>query len=446
MKKQTLIIDDQTPETIAMMSALYSRSDRSVTEHLSEVQKRGSDAFMRSYYVGYGHPSIADTAFTTAYIEQVSMLTAKAVQNNPLYNGQESSTRYIDFSSQVLGVPVDDPELHAMQERWRAFYTRSLEPLRAHLRTEFPDVDQEGAKWEKTITARSFDILRSVLPAGATTQLSWTTNLRQAHDNLVRLRHHPLAEIRDTANELHGRMSEQYEASFSHRENVDRDEYLNKHAEEIHYQNDPRLNAYFSRAVSKGVFLVRGKPDIERLTGEHHGLIYERPRYTDLPVVTAGCGTYNFVYALDFGGYRDIQRHRGGWINMPLLTTEVGFEQWYLDQMPTDMAAELEVLLTEQRAALALNSKRLELTPVQQQYLIPMGYRVVVDCQYSLKQVIYVTELRSGRTVHPTLRKVIRKMYTALETDFPDIPLYVDRTESDWDTRRGTQDITRVVE
>ncbi|MCI5138224.1 MAG: hypothetical protein D3922_07370, partial [Candidatus Electrothrix sp. AR1] len=88
------INDEFDPESSAMMQALYSRSSSSVENHIEQVRKTGSSNFMKSYYVGYGHASIGDCGTTTLFIESVSILAAKAIQDNPLYSGQETSTRY----------------------------------------------------------------------------------------------------------------------------------------------------------------------------------------------------------------------------------------------------------------------------------------------------------------------------------------------------------------
>ena len=87
------IYDEFNPEDTAMMQALYSRSAESVTEHVAKVRQSGTGKFMEKYYVGYGHASIADCGSTTIFIEGVSMLVAKAVQDWPLYSGQETSSR-----------------------------------------------------------------------------------------------------------------------------------------------------------------------------------------------------------------------------------------------------------------------------------------------------------------------------------------------------------------
>jgi thymidylate synthase ThyX len=95
---EVIILDTFPPEDIAMLQALYSRDPRTVRTHLDRVREAGPGKFMEKFYVGYGHKSIGDCGSTTLFIEGVSMLGAKAIQDWPLYNGQESSTRYLDFS------------------------------------------------------------------------------------------------------------------------------------------------------------------------------------------------------------------------------------------------------------------------------------------------------------------------------------------------------------
>src|SRR6185369_629195 len=117
-----------------------------------------SSKFMESYYVGYGHASIGDCGYTTLFIEDVSILACKAIQDNPLYSGQESSTRYIDFSKQPLVDPIDNDISRIILKNWIDFYECSKQPLIAHLKGNFPLADgQKPAVWEKAIIACCFD-------------------------------------------------------------------------------------------------------------------------------------------------------------------------------------------------------------------------------------------------------------------------------------------------
>jgi hypothetical protein len=61
---------------------------------------------------------------------------------------------------------------------------------------------------------------------------------------------------------------------------------------------------------------------------EYKQILKKRPNaYTELPPQIAEVGTMQFEFQLDFGSFRDIQRHRAVTQRMPLLTTKLGFEQ-----------------------------------------------------------------------------------------------------------------------
>lgn len=61
-------------EDMAMLGALYSRSDLGAIANIGTVKKRGSGSFMETYYVGYGHGSIGKMGNVFISFEGVSML------------------------------------------------------------------------------------------------------------------------------------------------------------------------------------------------------------------------------------------------------------------------------------------------------------------------------------------------------------------------------------
>ena len=70
-----------TSESVAMLQALHSRSVGGLRSHLQTLEARGADNFMKNFYVGYGHKSIGDCGTATIFIEGVSLLVAKAIQD-----------------------------------------------------------------------------------------------------------------------------------------------------------------------------------------------------------------------------------------------------------------------------------------------------------------------------------------------------------------------------
>ncbi len=423
------VIDDQSPEDIAMMQALYSRSAASVMEHLEKVKKSGSGKFMESFYVGYGHESIGDCGSTTIFIENVSMLAAKAIQDWPLYSGQETSTRYIDMSKQAIEDPVGTEASARILKKWMDFYIANQEPVAAHLKTVYPrQPEEKESVYDKAIKARTFDSLRCFLPVGTTTQLAWHTNLRQAARKLALLRHHPDMRIRELGIAIHAKLVERYACSFSH---------VTYEATEAYREAMANTYTYFNPNDCPQNVVCKTSITPADLT-PYMDAIKTRPPKTELPLFLMDLGLVTFEFQLDFGSFRDIQRHRNGICRMPLVTTKFGFHPWYLDQLPPSVRAEAEALIIEQTEAIAA----LETSEINKQYYISMGFRVPCHVTYGLPAALYTLEIRSGKTVHPTLRRVAQQMAKTLQEKLPEFVIHADMNLDDWDVRRGLQDIT----
>ncbi len=414
-----------------MMQALYSRSPKSVEEHVQKVKETGSGKFMESFYIGYGHASIADCGSTTLFIEGVSVLGAKAIQDWPLYSGQETSTRYIDMSQQAVYDPVKTKTSQAILKRWMDFYTSSGPVVEEFLREKYPRHDTEDEKiYNKAIRARSFDILRGFLPAGITTQLSWHTNLRQAWDKISVLRHHPLEEVREIADTLWGKLKKKYSHSFSHPLFPEQEAYREAVFRKYTYFSPKKFSHRFHSThtlTNKSLLPYRD-------------LVKKRPIKTNLPFFMRELGTSTFEFVLDFGSFRDLQRHRASIYQMPLLTTRYGFHAWYMNQLPESLKRKALQLVEKQKIAI----ERLNVSEENRQYFIPFGFQVPCRFTFDLPAALYFIELRSGRMVHPTLRPIAHAMYLEYKKKFPLIQLHGDLGKDDWDVSRGLQDIQKI--
>lgn len=456
------IYDDLHPEDGAMLQALYSRSPDSVVNHLEKVKKAGSGKFMESYYVGYGHASIGDCGNTTLFIENYSMLVAKAIQDNPLYSGQEASTRYLDFSQQPMVNPVGTQKGQDVLDGWMAIYNRWMPVLQESLCIAFPfDESQKKSErvWRNAINARAFDIMRGLLPVGTTTLLSWTTNLRQARDRLMILKNHPLAEVRQVAQDLFAQLYKKYPNSFNGEEMkasdryAARDAYAQEFAGKDAYQSYQEmieahdLSAEEKQLIENGHVVMRdNKVDVGGLNRNESKLLATRPKGASLPRRIGAYGQYDFLYALDFGSFRDIQRHRGGITPMPLIDDSLGFHPWYLEQMKTYMPdhwdAIKESIDTQLSIIRSMDKEGAFDNVYDRQYYYPMGMRVPVAMSCSLPQAIYVIELRSQQTVHPTIRPLMQSIGRQLKEIHPDLTHYVVDSPDKWDIKRGEQTIS----
>jgi thymidylate synthase ThyX len=415
-------------EASAMLQALHSRSTGGIKNHLKILAEKGAGDFIKSFYVGYGHKSIGDCGTTTIFIESVSMLAAKAIQDWPLYSGQESSTRYVDFQYQPFLNPLKSQKGSDILEKWRTFYITSMADVRAHLTKQFPCTDPKKTHlYTKAINARAFDILRGFLPAGATTNLAWHTNLRQAADKLMMLRHHPLTEVREIADAIDHALRKQYPNSFDH----ERFDHTEKYNEQI-----MQRSYYFHNAKHPDFAVTKDRIDKKSLP---YDILHDRPMKTELPRYCREYGDIMFDFTLDFGSFRDIQRHRAITQRMPLLTTEIGFEQWYLNELPPHIAKKAQALLARQEKAIA----SLPATPETRQYYIAMGYKTSNRIIGDLGGLIYLIELRSTRFVHPTLRKRAIQMAHYLLKTYKKcgLILHLDTEPHEFDVERGAHDI-----
>ena len=431
---KVFLFDQFEPETSAMLQALYSRSSRSVIEHVEKAKQKGSAQFMASYYVGYGHASIGDCGVTTLFLEDISLVACKVVQDNQLYSGQESSTRYIDYSRRAFCDPLGSSKSEALQKRWIDFYSEMNAPVTTHLKSHFaPTETTQDARWEKAIAARAFDIVRGFLPAGITTHVSWTTNFRQAHEHLIRLGAHPLKEVNDLARECRTALEARYPNSFGHQITP---------AEREYSQLVGRTESYFipqKDAPVDGEFRYASIVDNRELEFEALDLIQLRPRKSILPKSLARFGWYKCNFLLDYGSFRELQRHRGGLCRMPLLTESLGFHPWYFEQLPEAVCLKARNFVKAQLAE--LNEIAPTIPREVKQYYLPIGMNVACQLMYDLPQMVYVAELRSNQTVHPTLRWVAQQISNNLRRDHPKLVLYVDESASTFCLRRGSQDI-----
>jgi thymidylate synthase ThyX len=416
------------PEADAMLQALHSRSTGGLENHLKILVDKGPENFMKNFYVGYGHKSIGDCGSTSVFVEGISMLAAKAIQDWPLYSGQESSTRYVDFQTQPLKNPLQTKEGEEILESWRNFYIEMLGSTKEYLKKQFPIGEGEPAGiYDKAINARVFDSLRGFLPAGATTNIAWHTNLRQAADKIMLLRHHPLEEVRNVSKAIHTALVTSFPNSFGHElfeKTEDYNEFWMKNNYYYHDKNCPEFE------------LANNSVDEKLLPKE---ILEKRPPKTELPKYLAEAGTLQFEFLLDFGSFRDLQRHRAVTQRMPLLTTEIGFQKWYLNELPLEYAEKAKSFIKKQEEKI----NNLKISKEEKQYYIAMGYNISNRLTGSLPPLVYLAELRATRFVHPTLRAKAKMIADTLSELFGKFGLvmHIDKEIDRFDIKRGEQDI-----
>jgi hypothetical protein len=123
-----------------------------------------------------------------------------------------------------------------------------------------------------------------------------------------------------------------------------------------------------------------------------------------------------FDIVMDFGSYRDLQRHRMFTQQRQLITPNIGFS------MPDDvMEAGVAGAVTEAREISESLYKKLrqDLGPMVGQYVVLFGHNIRFSIGANLRAMQHMIELRTVPQGHPNYRKVCQLMARAIMAKFP---------------------------
>lgn len=457
------VIDHLEPEAQAMIIAKYSRSYESVRGWIptSQGETESLKKRMGVTFLGYGHKSVGQLGHTTIFFEGVSQLAAKAIEDDQLFNGQESSTRYIDYSTQPMVCIDFHPEYDALireyQEKFRALYIKALPLVRERLGKEYPfqmstekpiaigeqsasaiaeKVAKDRKVWENTIKARTFDICRGLLPAGSVTNVAFTGTFDLINDHFGKMLFHPSSEMRMIADRALASVRSMYGHAINDNDAL---------KERFSYVADNPKSWFYPRIQDQPNFRVVMDVEGEALRDAPLARsILQREKWDMVPRDVSENFRFRLGGKMDFGAFRDLHRHRNGIVLMPLLTPELGFHPWYLKEWPVEVAAEAVALLSslENLIPAIFNME------VQLQYAVPMGARVRVQYDCGLNQAAYLLELRSGKTVHQTLRQWTHDVYADMSSynRYGQLAakIYPDLDKDNFTLKRGTQTFAEV--
>src|SRR5215831_15651516 len=106
-KRRVYSVVGVPPEIQAYALAKYSRSNQGMLESIQELSAQKAEQFLNTFYFEYGHRSIADLAHLVFGLEQISILAAIDVVDEPVWDGQERSTRYQPFRKTGWHLPAE---------------------------------------------------------------------------------------------------------------------------------------------------------------------------------------------------------------------------------------------------------------------------------------------------------------------------------------------------
>lgn len=422
------------PEVVAVAFAKCSRSQEPFDEIAAELNEDKSRQFHEKWVVGYGHGSVAEHAVLSLAIENVSILATKVIEDNRLASYTEKSTRYQQFDKTRYYVPALREDL---RELYRATmdgimdaYTAMVPAMKTFVQRKYPEagpVEQRN---------RCFDNLRNILPVSVLTNLGMTINARNLEHAIVKLLSHPLEEMNEIGEGLKTAALEhtptliKYTAVNAYMQETDKLlEPLGLREENMAEAVPVRLVEYDTDAVEKicaGLlykYSAAGYETIrERVAGMDAAAKAEVIRTAlakmgphDAPVREFEHTYYTFDILVDYGAFRDIQRHR------MMTQTNQDFHPYYGYDVPeevteagleADYAGQLERAREVYEAIAAVDASRAR-------YILPMAYKKRVLFKANLRELYHFIPLRSSEKGHINYRRIARDMYEQVKKVHP---------------------------
>ncbi len=411
-------------------------------------------------FMGYGDDSIAQVGGAHIACEWVSNVLTKVLQRGRLAAYLEQSTRYIPydqplpeasgggyrfFRDQQLG-----PEYERAMDQVFSIYSASLETVGGWAAERWPRGDQPQAAWERSIRAKALDLLRGLLPASTLSHVGIFASGQAYEQLLLRMFASPLPEARDFAGMILDELKKVMPSFVARVERPDRGgewiSYLEHRREaaeraaarfgldQRESSNAPSVellrvdgsedellaaSVFESSALSEREALdrVRALPPDERAEVIAQ-LAGERANRRHRPGRGWEAVRYRFEIVSDYGGFRDLQRHRMLTCQWQRLTPDLGAgvpdevrEAGAGDEY--ERARELSRVEFERLEAAGLR----DAAP----YALCLGYRIRYILDLNAREAMHLIELRSGREGHPTYRAVAQAMHERIAAVHPGI-------------------------
>ncbi len=425
--------------------------DGETSAPMDEVGAAKAEELYDRIFIEYGDDSVAQLGGAHVAIEQCSNVLTKVIERGRLAGYLEQSTRYVAYDDK----PGDrwryylEPDILASRhgksyretmDRIFELYAAWVEPTVAAFAQLFPQQPEDPDRvWKATIRAKALDALRGMLPAATVSNLGVYAAGQAYETMLYRLRASPLAEARAIADQM---LTELRKVIPSFLLRVDQPHRGGEWTEYFR-QNRESMRALASEILAGEepeprplVTLTAWEPDADEALVA--AMLYP---YGDLPedrlleiarkmsaedrarVLRAYVGdrknrrhkpgraferiSYRFDVLADYGGFRDLQRHRMLTIEwqdlsprhgyeMPPEAEELGFAPAYREA--TERSAELW-----ERVQADL--------PDQAPYVVCMAYRIRYAMQMNLREGLHLIELRSSPQGHAAYRKIAHEMY-----------------------------------
>ncbi len=416
----------------------------------ARVHTRRAEDLYHRVFTEYGDDSVAQLGGVHLACEQASNILTKVLEWGRLAAYLEQSTRYM-FYDRLLGdryrylVP---PEVAAsrLTARYRdtidslfATYGALAGRLARFYEALYPrEGDDSESVYHSALRAQVCDDLRGLLPAATLSNLGIYANGQAFEMLLLRMRVHPLAEVRHYADLMLTELRKVIPSFVRRVDMPDRGMVWSSYLEETARQmRDIGAGLSLEADPRPQVSLVEWDPDAELKIAA--AALYP---YTDLPddqvltsvsalgadercrIIEAYVGhrtnrrhrpgralertCYRFDILCDYGIFRDLQRHRMLTLEWQPLGTSHGY---VVPQALEEVGAADDWHAAMDRAACLHACLGEDLGRDVSQYCVPFAFRVRFSMQMTAREAMHMLELRTQRGGHDGYRRVCAEMH-----------------------------------
>jgi thymidylate synthase ThyX len=434
-------------------SASASSSAASSGSTTADTGTRRAEELYERVFLEYGDDSVAQLGGVHLAVEQASQPLAKVLEWGRLAAYLEQSTRYVPYDDRPGGrwryhVPEELDAHPALADRYRATLDRSFEAyaewlprLQDFYGELFPkDPDDSAFVYRMTIRAKACDTLRGLLPAATRTNVGIFATAQSYEQLLLRMRGHPLAEVRAMADLVLAELRTVIPAFLTRVDRPDRggawSEYLRATredtaavAEELVGDEEPSPRPEVAltefdpdgevKVVAAALYASTDLPD-DRLLEIARGMtpndrrrvlaayVGERTNRRHRPGRALERTAYRFDVLCDYGAFRDLQRHRMLTIEWQDLGPRHGYEM--PPEVESSGLAQTWQRVMSEGAALhdAMRGAGLDEAA---RYAVPMAFRIRFSMAMNAREAMHLIELRTTPQGHPTYRRVAQAMH-----------------------------------
>jgi thymidylate synthase ThyX len=299
--------------------------------------------------------------------------------------------------------------------------------------------------YNSRIRNKVFDNCRYMLPVATQTNLGMTVNARQLEYAIIKMLSHPLEEIQQIGEEIKKAALKIIPTLVK---NASRDEYIFETAKnlskiskkylgkvKIDKEQPVTLVKYNKDAEEKVITALLYKfsnlpyakvqSSFRKMTKKDKEKIIDatlkKYQRKDQPPRELEHAYYTFDILMDYGAFRDVQRHRMNTQTNQFATTEHGYSTPD-GIVEAGFKEQYDAVMQKAADTFKILSKRF---PIAAQYAVPLAYKKRTLITMNLREVYHFVRLRTGPAGHISYRRIAQEVYRQVKKVHPLLAKYI---------------------